>query len=352
MKLIHTSDMHLDSPLSSRLSPDKIKERKTELLNTLARLAEEAVRIGAEAIIIAGDLFDGAITRRAASFVRELILKYKEIKFFILDGNHDAGMSEAIELSGIENVFLFSEQGCTFLLGNEVTVSGGASSDALLNSLSLPEDKANIVVLHGELRSSGHGEHIINSVSASGKNIDYLALGHYHSYSAERIDKRCTAVYSGTPEGRGFDEAAECGYVLVEAGRDGVKHSFVPFAKRRLHWVRLDISSLESAREIREAAERALLPIHRGDLVRLELIGGFLSGLDKDTDMLLSLWKDKFYFFELKDSSRISVRPEDYKNDKSLKGEFIRLVYSDGSMTDEEKDRVAECGIRALYESK
>ena len=49
-----------------------------------------------------------------------------------------------------------------------------------------------------------------------------------------------------------------------------------------------------------------------------------------------------------KDSTRIAINPEDYKLDKSLKGEFIRTVSADPALTDEEKGKIIACGINAL----
>ena len=50
----------------------------------------------------------------------------------------------------------------------------------------------------------------------------------------------------------------------------------------------------------------------------------------------------------MKDESRLRINADDYKNDKSFKGEFIRLVLSKDELSDEEKDAIIECGIRAL----
>ena len=58
MKILHTSDLHLDSPLTTRLDSKKVRERKNELLLSFKRLSELADREGSEAFIIAGDLFD------------------------------------------------------------------------------------------------------------------------------------------------------------------------------------------------------------------------------------------------------------------------------------------------------
>ena len=59
MKILHTSDLHIGSPLTSRLSADKVRERKSELLANFEKMVEEAVYQRVGAFIIAGDLFDG-----------------------------------------------------------------------------------------------------------------------------------------------------------------------------------------------------------------------------------------------------------------------------------------------------
>ena len=69
--------------------------------------------------------------------------------------------------------------------------------------------------LHGELKDKCSAPETIGIKEATGKNIDYLALGHYHSYSGAVIDERGSAVYSGTPEGRGFDEAGDKGFIML-----------------------------------------------------------------------------------------------------------------------------------------
>ena len=58
MRIIHTSDLHLDSPLTTRLSADRVRERKRELLASFRNNVIEAQRLDATAFIIAGDLFD------------------------------------------------------------------------------------------------------------------------------------------------------------------------------------------------------------------------------------------------------------------------------------------------------
>ena len=65
-------------------------------------------------------------------------------------------------------------------------------------------------------------------------------------------------------------------------------------------------------------------------------------------DGLIRKNEGSFYYFEVKDTSRPFIDPESYKNDKSLKGEFVRTVMSDESLDETEKGKIIVCGINAL----
>ena len=351
MKIIHTSDIHIDSPLTARLPRDKIKERRTELIGNLRRLTEQAKRQGVTAIIVAGDMFDAErVTRRALTALVDAVEGARDIEFFVLPGNHDRGVFDSEEFKNLRNLHVFTYGKTeTFDCEGGVTVTGISPCRAgMFDGLELDADKKNIVVVHGELRDkSDEASESIGLGEAAGKAIDYIALGHYHSYSVHRIDERGVAVYSGTPEGRGFDEAGECGYVLIDT-EGKLTHSFVPFARRKIRIIPLDLTGISRTPEIKDRAEVALSAVPSSDLVRLELCGRFIPGLWKDTTALTEAFRDRFYHFEVKDRSAISVNPEDYKNDKTLKGEFIRTVYADESLSEAEKAKIVECGLSAL----
>ena len=348
MKIIHTSDIHLYSPLSSKLPPMAAKTRRRELLSTLSRLCEEAVRINAEAVIIAGDLFDSErVGHREAETVLGFFEKAKGVRFFYLPGNHE---TDALMRSGAripENLMLFGKEWTYFEL-NGVTFAGRSETDeGMFDSLSLSEDTVNITVLHGELRDRSHEGGVIGIRDAGDRRIDYLALGHYHTYSATVIDGRGIAVYSGTPEGRGFDETGELGYSLITVD-EGLTHKFVSFAKRRIIEYDVDISNAESATEVLSLIEKGSHGINRDYIVRARLIGGRGVDLRYDVSFIEEAMEDKFFYFEIKDKSRITARAEDFLNDKSLKGEFIRLALSDEELDDITRSEVISIGLSAL----
>lgn len=349
MRIIHTSDIHLDSPLTSRLPQAQVRERRRELLSGFGRLVEEARALSVEAIIIAGDLFDSErVSRRALDTALSIIEEAKGITFFYLQGNHEGDALITSARAMPENLKIFGKDWTYFNMGN-LTIAGRSEiSENMFDTLSLSADRKNIVVLHGELRDRSSTPDSIGIKEAAGKNIDYLALGHYHSYSAEAIDDKGAAVYCGTLEGRGFDEVGDKGYTLLSTDSDRIIHSFRPFAKRRLHIIPLELDGAVRTAEIGERAARVLRGIPSSDIVRLELCGRYFPNLWKDTDGLLREWEHRFYYFEIKDSSKIAINPDDYRHDKSLKGEFIRTVSRDPSLDEETKEKIIACGINAL----
>ena len=93
MKILHTSDIHLDSPLTTRLSADKVRTRKKELLSSFRRCVELAVRSGAQGFIISGDLFDSEkASRMAVETALSIIADAPTVSFFYLFGNHERDM--------------------------------------------------------------------------------------------------------------------------------------------------------------------------------------------------------------------------------------------------------------------
>ena len=348
MKIIHTSDVHLDSPLTSRLSPEKSRERKRELILSFRRITEDAVRIGASAVIIAGDLFDSeSASQRTVDTVLGFIEAARDVAFLYLPGNHEKDRVISIARRIPDNLMIFGEDWTYFKLG-EVTVAGRSRTEKnMFSTLTLNPSGFNIAVLHGEISDSSDSEGKIGLKEVGSTDIDYLALGHYHSYSERKAGNRCSLVYSGTPEGRGFDETGRKGYVIIDT-EGKPEYRFVSRSGRTLHILPVDVGGTESELEIEGRVGAALSVIPPCDMVRVVLGGEHEPYLRRDTDTLLARFEKNHYYLEIKDESRLRISSEDYKNDKSLKGEFIRLVLSREDLSEEDKAKIIECGIRAL----
>ncbi len=348
MRILHTSDIHLDSRLSSRLSPDKAKVRKRELLSNLSRLLSEAKRLGCEAMIIAGDLFDSErVSARALDTALDAISSCPELSVFYLPGNHEKSAIISSGKSLPKNLFIFGEDWTYFKARGVVIAGRSRCSENMFESLDFAEDTVNIAVLHGELRDRSAAPDTVGIRDASEKNINYIALGHYHSYREYPIAGGGIAVYSGTPEGRGFDECGECGFVLIDT-EEGLRHKFIRFAKRVIHNIKVDITGKRNLGEVHSAAVSALSGIRREDLVRLELAGERELTLWLDGEAIKDKLGEHYFSFEVKDNTRLHLNIEDYRYDRSLRGEFIRLVSSREDLDELTKERVIETGLYAL----
>ena len=347
MKLIHCADLHLDSPMEANLPPEKVRERRAELLSTFSKLVRLADENDVSAILIAGDLFDSDhITKKTEKYVMDLIASHPDLYFFYLAGNNDKGNRLRDAEDKPQNLCTFDDGWRSFVFG-EVTVTGSECPDP--DTLSLNPDALNVVMMHGQERAGrgSGGEDVIRFAKLKNKNIDYLALGHLHDYRTATIDSRCTACYSGCLEGRGFDECGQKGYVLLEIENGKISHRFVPMARRSLHTVECDVTDFSSQLDLENRLLSAVERIPSTDLVKVVLTGSCPAEAQKDVLHLTGVLSERFYFAKIYDKSKLLIRPEDYRNDISLKGEFVRRVMA-SSLSEAEKERVIACGFRAL----
>ena len=339
MKFIHCADLHIDSKLESGLSASAAKERREELLSSFLRLAKRADELGARAVIIAGDLFDSErVSARSRKFVLDTVKQYPDVDFLLLTGNHDKGIETGFECP--ENLRIFGKELTAFDYGNVRIAGCGAYADGAFDS-AFETEMINIAVLHGEDRTD------FSLDALREKNIDYVALGHYHSYFSASLDDRGIYCYSGCLEGRGFDECGGKGYVLIETDEKTLTHTFVPFAQRRVEEISVDMSEGSTLGEQRAILESALARLDRTSMVKVNITGKYEIGREKFYGHIVAEHKDEFFCLKLVDRSVLYINPEDYMNDVSLKGEFIRLAMKE--IADEnERSRVIEYGLRAL----
>lgn len=354
MKIIHCSDLHLDSKMETNLNKEKARERKNEILLTFEKMVDFANKNGVKVIIIAGDMFDKKnISVRAKKIVKNQIILNPEIDFLYLKGNHD-------EISFIEeeeeipsNLKLFNEKEWVTYKYGDIAVTGieiGKQNNYnIYNSLILEKNDINIVVMHGQESQNDVKDktEIINLKDLKNKNIDYLALGHIHTFKQEKLDNRGIYCYSGCLEGRGFDECGEKGFVLLDIEDKQIKTQFIPIAKRTLHEINIDITGITENYDIEQKIEEETNKISKDDLIKIVLKGKVEAGTTRDIDYLKKKYEDRFYCIKIYDETTLNIDYMKHQNDASLKGEFIRLVLEQ-DLTDEEKGKIINTGIRAL----
>lgn len=357
MKIIHCGDLHLDSKMTSNLSKEQARERKMEILRTFTRMVDYAKKNGVRAIMIAGDLFDTHnISATARNLVKDTIAQTPEIDFYYLRGNHDEDnfLSRLDETPS--NLKLFEDKWTSYSYGNICITGielGESNKGVVYNSLVLDNDVFNIVLLHGQLTeyANKNDAECISLNDLKNRNIDYLALGHYHEYQDGSLDARGAYCYCGCLEGRGFDECGDKGFVLVEID-EYTRHAtyeFIPFAYRTLYTIPVDVSGVMTTQETAQRIEKVITDndYSSRSMVKIVLCGEVDVDCEINCDFLQDMFQNYFYFEKVYDETKLLIKYSDYEKDVSLKGEFIRMVL-DSDLEEEKKSEVIRCGIQAL----
>lgn len=228
-KILHTADIHLDSPLRSLAMRDEaLKEKvQTATRTAFSRVVDAAIEEGAAALLISGDLFDGAVSSaRTGAFLLNQIdrLREAEIGVFYVKGNHDAESTVTRSFLWPDNVHVFSAAGDKVELEEGVWIhgvsfSGKRAEESLLPKFKAPEEGAvNIAMLHTSLSgAAGHDPYAPCSVAdLSDMGFDYWALGHVHKASVHSKDP--WIVMPGTPQGRDIGESGPKSATLITIG--------------------------------------------------------------------------------------------------------------------------------------
>lgn len=353
MKIIHCADLHLDSKMNS-LPTEKNRIRKEETLLSFEKMISFAKENGVSVIILAGDTFDtGKISAKSKSRVLYSIENAPQIDFLYLSGNHDEdGFVSSLEHVP-ENLKVFGSEWTYYVYGN-VTIAGVVlnenNTDSIYDTVSFPENGLNVAVLHGQIagyKTNSQAE-TISIPRLKGRNIDYLALGHIHSYSEGVIDNRGTYVYSGCLEGRGFDETGDKGFVLLDVTGNKIFKQFVKFSSRDIYVYEYDVTGKQNFLSVRDEIVSDLKKKYdEKSLIKLVIKGEYSADFDSDYAGLSMLLNEYFFFVKIEDKTVLQLKPDDYETDKSIKGEFVRKVLS-SDLSEEEKKRIVLIGLNAL----
>lgn len=255
MKFIHTADLHIGKTVNEF---SMLAEQK----NALNQIVEYAIKKEADAVVIAGDVYDRSIPPAEAvsvfdDFITEL--EKRDIALIIISGNHDSperisfaqkilanrrvyisgtfsGTMEKIEFEdeyGKINFFLLPFVR-TMSLKPYLTEEAESQNDAvkaIINSQNINPKERNVIVTHYFVTNSGHGLQMdeayddiivgdVENVDACAfDEFDYTALGHIHGFS--HIGEK-NVYYSGSPIKYSFSEVKhEKGVCLVEMSKKG-----------------------------------------------------------------------------------------------------------------------------------
>lgn len=304
IRILHTADLHLDSPLASLAMRDPaLRDRVgAATRKALERIVSFCLSNDVAALLIAGDLFDRAErSMKTAAFVAAQMerLAAAGIRVFYVKGNHDAENPSAGEIRLPANVHVFGARGGREqLAGHDVWVHGVSFRDARAPESLLPLFAApvagtvNIAMLHTSLAgAAGHDPYApctVAELAAAG--FDYWALGHVHKRQVHA--QRPWIVMPGTPQGRDIGEDGPKSATLIEIGDGGaIAVSEVPTSAVEFRRIGIDVTGCEDETALerllaRRIAEEAASGSAELSVLRLRATGssGFGWRIERDID--------------------------------------------------------------------
>lgn len=401
VKLIHTADLHLDSAFRSRFTKEEAENRRQKQLMAWKELLSFAVEKKVQGILIAGDLFDSPVVSHGTmDFFLSTISEHPEISFFYLRGNHDTENTFRYQENLPKNLFLFSERGKKYRLNDRLLLAGveygtrdisfgenegdtqGAGqaaeqgigqenahgAEALSKSeseseeeskfLKLKEEDCNILLLHGALyQGTPKGEAVQGEEGIFLKNLEklplsYIALGHIHKGGEGKLNNGALWAYPGCLQGRGFDEEGERGflYLKVEEEKKEIRKEFIPIKQGEFRILEIELledeGTLACLKKIEVAMEKA--GIVKEDSLRIILKGK--KGLEQERNLryLQLQLQDSVFFLEIRDECELSWNREEAMKEKSLKGEFLRVLAAADNLSKEEQEEIIALGMGLL----
>ena len=269
IRILHTADIHLDSPLKSLALRDESLRALVHAAtrDAFARIVDTAIAEGVAALLIAGDLFDGAErSARTAAFLTGQFdrLRQAGIRAFYIKGNHDAENPITGELALPDNVHVFDGRGGKVELAGGIWIHGvsfarAQAPESLLGKFHPPVAGAvNIAMLHTSLAGSpGHDVYAPCSVAdMAAMGFDYWALGHVHKRQVH--SESPLIVMPGIPQGRDIGEAGAKTATMLTIEDGIITTSEVATSLVEFTALDLDITGADSGDALRAMLRKAL----------------------------------------------------------------------------------------------
>ena len=256
VRFVHTADLHLDRPLggmseANRQVADAVLDAT---FDTYQRIIDFTIEQQADALLIAGDVYDGAdrSLRAQLRFIEGLEqLDRAGIRSFICHGADDPLDDWTSRLRYPPLAHRFSPEVQAAPLGNSAEVIGVSqphpdSFDDVIRSFSdIRGDGVTIGMLHCDATSS--------TASFLDSGLDYWALGHSHHRKVVQ-EHHPAIVYPGTPQALQPEQTGPHGVYLVEIDETGdVSLQFQPLDAIRRATIQLDVADGDTESDVFEA---------------------------------------------------------------------------------------------------
>ncbi len=276
VRIIHTSDAHIGKIFNQFGSFGQ--QLRRQIKDTFREVFALAGKEHVDAVILAGDIFDSPnIARSDLQFFMDVVSSIEPTPVYFLPGTwtHDSIFQKAIFRSHQfldgkpENLYVFTQETPeTFRVASgELAIHGRAvlpDTDNPLDGIG-PDSQAsfNIGLLHTAVAllqiPEEPGTCALRRDHVECCGLDYLALGHWHSFRRYFVDAKTVVQYSGSPETLNFGEDSGCvALVTLGSGPARVEKREVGYYK----WQELNLSweVVGSVEALKEQVSRLASP--------------------------------------------------------------------------------------------
>lgn len=366
--ILHTADWQLGKPFGS-IEGDIAALLREERFNAVARLADLACERQADAVLVAGDVFDSStvpdqVLRRALEVMRAY-----SGPWVLLPGNHDPALAESswtrLQRLGLpENIRsavvrepLLLANGRLAVLPSPLTRRHEPDDvTEWMDNCETPAGAARIGLAHGSVAGrvpEGEAHNQISDVRVAQARLDYLALGDWHG--TREIGP--AIWYSGTPEPDRFRNNGAGNALIVTIDAPGALPRVERVRVGRYDWRESTVTcSMGGDHDPAAAIEAALCAIAREaperTLLHLILQGTATLAGRKRIEDCLSAWRARLRYLEL-DLDNLIDDPSADDLDTIDRGGFVRtavdrLLAKAGDSANPQRE-IARTALRLLY---
>ena len=325
VRFLHTADWQIGKQFSN-IEGDASAFLRNQRIETVKRIGQLATERDADAVLVAGDVFDGTAVRG------ETILKtFKAMgdsfggKWLLLPGNHDPGETgglweriKRILLS--DNVHILDEPS-PFILKDLHTVILPAPLKRKHDIRDLTgwfdhdehrdrQDLIRIGLAHGSIDNRLHRGEALNTISdtrVDSAGLSYLALGDWHG--TLNIAKR--TWYSGTPEPDRFRDNDAGNVLLVDIESPSAEPIVEKISTGHYMWCQLErpVFSLADLQDVEKELRRGG---HTPERTLLRLILKGVVSLDTRSQLSSALEHMRANLFHLEaDETNLVAQPDE-----------------------------------------
>lgn len=361
MKLLHFADLHLDTQFSWA-TLEQARKRRWALRETLGNICRLAKEQAVDALTCGGDLYEQErFTPDTEEFLRSTFAALAPLPVFIAPGNHDWYGPESLyrQVHWSSNVHVFDTARLTpVTLADGLTLWGAAhrapaNTAGFLDGFSVDRGGVHIALFHGSARGDlplqwqGKVPHApFNADQIQQAGLQYALLGHFH-HPVETP----TYTYPGNPDPLSFGETWKGTAVLLSVAESGaITVKRFPVKTSDVHDIQVDLTGATHVEEVRQKVRDAVASLSGS--VRVTLCGA----LEPDVDVRLSDIEalDVSHLDALVTQRGPITRRYDYellKQEQTVRGQFVRDVLAAKTLSDDQRCRVLETGLRALDDS-